>query len=100
MGFGFGRDNIEEDQLDLFDEVEDMIEIYGDIISVKFIKYWKFEFHLEVTTDKNRTYILIVGGHKDDVYRYNPLCENWGEHMGTTIQYFAEKPEEQLVILM
>jgi hypothetical protein len=67
----------------IFDEpcVETTLEsLYGKILSVKFISYYKYSFCLEFTTSENKIVCVTTGGDRDDIYRYDPLTTEWDYH--------------------
>ncbi|RZK10537.1 MAG: hypothetical protein EOO46_10435 [Flavobacterium sp.] len=70
--------------------VEELNQEYGEIIAVKFLSYYKYCFRLEIQTTKG-IYEMRTGGDRDDIYRYDPLDLDWGEHYcGARVQEIKE----------
>jgi hypothetical protein len=60
---------------------------YGKIISTKFVSYWKYEFEIDITTDRGRTYRIRTGGDTSWIAAYDPLSTDWAEHVAAEILY-------------
>jgi hypothetical protein len=54
--------------------------LYGQIASCNIIGYYKYEFILRITTEKQYTLDVSTGGDRDAIYRYNPFETSWDEH--------------------
>lgn len=66
-------------------------ETYGEIKSTKLDSYWKYEFHLTITTDKDYVLNVCAGGECDDIYRFNPYKPTWDDIK--SIIYIREPPK-------
>lgn len=62
---------------------------YGKIILAEIIYYYKYTFHIRITTEKH-ILILETDGDKNEIYRYHPLSTNWNDHMGIIIELDGE----------
>jgi hypothetical protein len=84
--------------MDSGNEIETMdsgyvIETYGNIIKSTIISYWKYQFFVEVFTDKQKIVTIKTGGDRDDIYRYNPLSKDWVEHLAAEMEVIKEEDQ-------
>ena len=70
----------DEDSWNEDDEYDEYDRLYGTITKVEILGYWKYQFTLQVTTDKGHVLTIITGGDKDDIYKYNPHSLLWKDH--------------------
>ena len=87
-----------EPEQELSDEAY-MQKEYGNITNATIVCYYKYQFTIEVETDKGFTLVLDTGGDHHSIYRYDAGSTDWQEHISASMDgalnyTVAKYPEE------
>ncbi len=87
-------------------KANELADMYGKIVSVTIEWYYKYTFHLIVTTEKGYTVRVTVGGCSDEIYRFDPHDMTWVEAPYYSTFYYeviatsdGDVPKDERVVL-